>query len=134
MAARPSSLHLRHALGPALPRALQRAWLGLAVSLALAPSCSLLVEARDHQCEGDRDCARFPSARCDLAGHVCVSAHATGDGGCEGDGGCYCCTPTTSKQIQNACTDAACRPFDRRRLTRLVDGGLPPLLMKDAGP
>jgi hypothetical protein len=108
-------------------RARRRAWIGLTVSLTVAPACSLLVETRDRQCERDADCARFGAARCDLSGHVCVPTHATGDGGCEGDGACYRCAPTTNAELQNACSDATCRPFDRRRLTRLVDGGLPPL-------
>ncbi len=42
---------------------------------------------------------------------------------------CYPCTPTTEVQFLNACTSAACVPFDdRTRLTNLLpDGALPPL-------
>jgi hypothetical protein len=47
----------------------------------------------------------------------------------DANGGCYACPPTTATQLQNACTNATCVPFDdRARLTRLLaDGGLPPL-------
>jgi hypothetical protein len=43
--------------------------------------------------------------------------------------GCYPCTATTSEQVTNACTSAACVPFDdTTRLTKLLPGGgLPPL-------
>jgi len=61
-------------------------------------------------------------------------ASSVGSGGartCDADAGlkCYPCTPTNSEQIANACTLAACVPFDDgARLTKLtVDGGLPPL-------
>ncbi|AGP33514.1 hypothetical protein [Sorangium cellulosum] len=110
------------------PRAL-RARLCAALSLALAAlaSCSVLVERRDRQCATDADCARFPGARCDPGGRVCVPADGVPPAGCDGDDGCYSCAPTTNEQLLNACTDAACRPFDDARLTNLRDGGLPPL-------
>ncbi len=40
--------------------------------------------------------------------------------------------PETTPQFQNACTEAACAPFDdAKRLTKLTpDGGLPPLPAK----
>ncbi|XXX77818.1 hypothetical protein WMF30_03460 [Sorangium sp. So ce134] len=127
MQRQPSGSHPRR-LTWRSPRALG-ACLGAALSLGLAvlASCSVLVEQRDRQCETDDDCARFPGARCDPAGRVCVPADGVSPGGCDGDDGCYRCAPTTSEQLLNACTDAACRPFDNARLTNLRDGGLPPL-------
>lgn len=115
----------RRALGACLCAA-------LSLSLALA-SCSVLVEQRDRQCATDADCARFPGARCDPGGHVCVPADGVAPGGCDGGDGCYSCTPTTNEQLLNACTDAACRPFDNGRLENLRDGGLPPLPETGAG-
>jgi hypothetical protein len=56
---------------------------------------------------------------------------------CDAGTGCYACTPTTSTQIQNACTTATCVPFDDSvRLAHLLaDGALPPLppVSVDAG-
>ena len=40
---------------------------------------------------------------------------------------CYPCAPLSNEQLLNACTGAQCIPFDRSRLTNLLDGGLPPL-------
>lgn len=45
---------------------------------------------------------------------------------------CYPCAPATQPQFLNACTSAACVPFDDTRVTLLLpDGGLPPLPMQD---
>jgi len=49
---------------------------------------------------------------------------------------CYPCAPATQPQFLNACTSAACVPFDDTRVTLfLPDGGLPPLptQAKDGG-
>jgi hypothetical protein len=49
---------------------------------------------------------------------------------------CYSCAPATQPQFLNACTSAACVPFDDTRVTLLLpDGGLPPLptQAEDAG-
>ena len=48
---------------------------------------------------------------------------------------CYACTPTTTDQFLNACTTAACVPFDdTARLANLLpDGALPPLPSGGAG-
>jgi len=41
---------------------------------------------------------------------------------------CYSCVPTVTVEFLNACTSAACVPFDDTRVTHLLpDGGLPPL-------
>jgi hypothetical protein len=47
----------------------------------------------------------------------------------EAAGNCYSCSPQTSAQFLNACTSAACVPFDDiARLTKLTPSGeLPPL-------
>jgi len=62
-----------------------------------------------------------------------------GEAGTLGDGGasctdesarnCYACKPSTSEQFLNACTSAACAPFDNHaRLSNLTPSGeLPPL-------
>ncbi|WP_437835123.1 hypothetical protein [Sorangium sp. So ce1153] len=119
-------------IGP--PRALRaRLCAALALALSALASCSVLVEQRDEQCASDADCARFPGARCDPGAHVCVPADGAPTGACDGGGGCHGCTPTTNEQLLNACTDAACRPFDNRRLGNLRDGGLPPLPETGAG-
>lgn len=48
---------------------------------------------------------------------------------------CYACTPTTTDQFLNGCTDGQCIPFDKSRLSGLLapDGGLPPLPPPDGG-
>ncbi len=44
---------------------------------------------------------------------------------------CWKCEPTSWEQLENACTGAACVPFDNTKLG--LDGGLPPLPSGDAG-
>ncbi len=46
---------------------------------------------------------------------------------CEWDGSCYPCTPVTTEQRLNACTDAQTASFDNDALPLLDDGALPPL-------
>jgi hypothetical protein len=48
---------------------------------------------------------------------------------------CYPCVPKVTAQFLNACTNAACVPFDdSKRVTHLLaDGGLPPLPANDGG-
>ncbi len=48
---------------------------------------------------------------------------------------CYACTPTTTEQFLNGCTDGQCIPFDKSRLKAFLapDGGLPPLPPPDGG-
>lgn len=54
-----------------------------------------------------------------------------GDGGpgdCDGatgDGGCYACTPTNNDQLENACTDSTCLPFDDNARIPGFTGTLP---------
>jgi hypothetical protein len=55
-----------------------------------------------------------------------------GSGSCAWDpasGNCYPCAPATDPEYLNACTSAACVPFDdKTRITKLLpDGGLPPV-------
>jgi hypothetical protein len=113
--------------------------LGLWAALAIAPvgllACDLIIESRTVQCETDADCSKFSGATCDTQNKVCVggpggtggSTSSSGSPPCQVDGGCYACAPTTNDQFLNACTDAKCTAFDRSRLTKLVDGGLPPI-------
>ncbi len=56
--------------------------LAAALIAVVAPSCSVLLDKEDSQCERDSDCAGQPGMRCDVAARVCVAA-AT-DGGEEG--------------------------------------------------
>lgn len=49
---------------------------------------------------------------------------------CLGENDCWNCTPRTSEQLLNHCTDATCEPFEdsAKRLPLLErDGSLPPL-------
>jgi hypothetical protein len=108
------------------------AWLGLALS-----SCSLLVGPLT-DCVADGDCASKGGGLI-CVDRLCVKGtSAPQDAGCEAQG-CYACAPETSLQYLNACTSAAgqCIAFDARRITRLADGGLPPLpeavVTSDAG-
>jgi hypothetical protein len=58
-------------------------------------------------------------------GGAAVAEASCGD---DAAGSCYACTPVTNVQFLNACTNAACVPFDDGRLTNLLpDGALPPL-------
>ena len=108
----------------------------------------MLITHDTEQCTADRDCAAF-HAVCDTSTHVCVapsstssssgsgggsssSSSASGAGGsggsCTGDASCYACTPKTTNEFLNACTDATCKHFDNSRCTKLSpDGGLPML-------
>jgi hypothetical protein len=75
-------------------------------------------------CQSDDDClTQFGRGTCSQG--VCA-------GSCEGkrpNGSlCFACAPTTTDEYLNACTTAACEPFDSKRLTNLPsDGKLPPL-------
>lgn len=109
--------------------------LGICLGMAAAPSCSLLVERRDTQCDRDDDCKVFQNARCDLDQHICIPRADGGpdaDGG--GDGACIPLGPnaTSVEILNNPCTDSKCVPFDDHRLKHLgADGGLLPI--PDAG-
>lgn len=133
---------------PPLPTRLRRAATAAAVTLGLLVvySCSLLVETRDTQCQGDADCGSFASgATCDMTKHICVapgmgssssgttsgSSSSSGSASCDHDGGidgggCYACKPTDDRTLLNACTDG-CISFDNKRVTKVVNGKLPAL-------
>ena len=107
--------------------------------------CSFVVESQDRQCETDADCSGFADAVCDTAGGVCVarevagpSSTGTGGGGggsgststgCDGPDGCFACEPDSQVEFLNACTDAACIPYDNGQLEGLLleDGSVPPV-------
>jgi hypothetical protein len=104
--------------------------------LGVAPvACSLFLDHDDQQCSADNQCSAFTDATCDPKTHLCVtkttsssSSGSAGGASCTGDDGCYACKPKTTDEFLNACTDAKCQPFDKKRLTHLLpDGGLPPL-------
>ncbi|HEY4120843.1 MAG TPA: hypothetical protein VGM56_23430 [Byssovorax sp.] len=108
---------IRNVIGP-------RAALALAVLLGSSAACSFLVQTRSEQCEIDADCTQFNggNAHCDLAQHVCEPGPP-----CDDHGGTCVCNPTTNDDLLNACTDAPCIPFAESRLTKLVNGELPPV-------
>lgn len=95
------------------------------VVAALASGCSLVIESSDRQCEQDADCAAFDDAVCDVALGVCVPDE---NAACEGPNGCYACEPERPEELLNACTEAACLPYDNTQLEGLLleGGGLPP--------
>jgi len=49
--------------------------------------------------------------------------------GCEGPDGCFACEPDSQVEFLNACTDAACIPYDNGQLEGLLleDGSVPPV-------
>jgi hypothetical protein len=65
----------------------------------------------------------------DADGGSTIDAAAPDAGSCLGTGGCWSCAPTTRLEFVNACTSAACSPFDNRARLPLLnpDGTLPPL-------
>ncbi len=104
----------------------------LVVALAAMPwssGCSLVIESRDRQCEGDDDCASFDNATCDVSAGVCVPRGSTGSASCVGEDGCYACVPEQQEEYLNACTDAECLPYDNTQLQGLLleDGSVPPV-------
>lgn len=91
----------------------------LAVLLPLAlGGCSLLVDHGSAQCQTDADCAR-------LGGHptcqnnVCVSSGL-------GPEGCVIATPQSQTDYLNACTTAACVPFNNCERLGLCGPDVPP--------
>jgi hypothetical protein len=91
--------------------------------------CALGNVAHD-DCTSDDQCARAFGT-----GSKCSDGYCTTptNPGCEKAGpngkNCFSCAPSSTPEFENACTGAACAPFDNAtRLTRLnADGSLPPL-------
>lgn len=118
-----------------------RRWIGATWALLLsavlatgvgAASCSLGNIARV-DCTGDAQCASAFGAGSRCEAGYCTPASSAGCDQTNAAGkACYGCAPETTPQFQNACTEAACAPFDdAKRLTKLTpDGGLPPLPAK----
>ncbi len=103
-------------------------------------SCSLLVDNGADQCASDFDCARFSGTVCDLRVRLCKSdpsLQASGlDANAQDDaGGTASADACSAATFENACTNAACKPFNNKvRLAHLPpDGGLTPLRPRDAG-
>jgi hypothetical protein len=94
----------------------------LALSL-VASGCTFLLDHSAQQCATDADCAQFGTHP------YCIKGVCTPSG--LGPVGCFDGTPTTSAQFANACTTAACVPFDNcKRVGECNgDGGVPPLSM-----
>lgn len=107
------------------------ALLALPSVLAFA-SCSLRGIHRD-DCENDAQCVKLFGSGSTCAEGYCTDPVTIIDPSCEQktpDGRvCNACPPKTQVEYLNACTSAACEPFDNKtRLTKLTaDGGLPKL-------
>ena len=70
----------------------------------------------------------------EVAGPSSTGAGGGGAGGststgCEGPDGCFACEPDSQVEFLNACTDAACIPYDNGQLEGLLleDGSVPPV-------
>jgi hypothetical protein len=90
------------------------------LALAVVYGCSAVLGLGDYSIGGPD------------SGNPDAANDAQGDGGGEAScdaGGCYACTPTTTDQFLNSCSDGTCIPFDQGRITALLlpDGGLPQL-------
>lgn len=75
------------------------------------------------RCEAASDCNAL------FGGGACVKNVCSADCEAERADGipCYGCKPQKPSDVLNTCTDAECVPFDNTRVTKLVDGKLPPL-------
>jgi hypothetical protein len=89
------------------------------LALLLVGGCSLLVNHDAVQCKSDNDCARYGSHPYCRDG-VCVASGL-------GPEGCFYGTPRSQADYLNACSTAACVPFDNcERLDSCApDGGMP---------
>lgn len=83
-----------------------------------------------NECQSDAECTTAFGAGSRCSEGYCTEAQnqacqKTGEDG----RACFSCVPTSTPEYQNACTDAACAPFDNKaRLTKLnEDGSLPAL-------
>jgi phage tail protein X len=93
--------------------------LGLALFGLAAPGCSLLVDHTSAQCETDDDCLRFGGRPFCQRG-VCVPSGL-------GPEGCVIGTPKSQGDYLNACSTAACVPFDNcARLGLCTPDAAPP--------
>ncbi len=79
-----------------------------------AQGCSQILGFNDYKVTTDG--SNFPETGGEAGGD---------DGGCVGPNGCYACTPTTNDQLQNACTQAQCVPFDEATRIKGYTGKLP---------
>ncbi|MBX3234304.1 MAG: hypothetical protein KIT84_21560 [Labilithrix sp.] len=127
----------------------RRLRLGLAFLFFGTAACTLILDRSSEQCSNSGDCATFgPRAMC--VSNVCVAPPETdsgidrdvpdtsepevpdaGDEDADADAGetfghpgCFRGTPTTNEELLNACTRAACVPFDNCARLGLCDGGL----------
>ncbi len=94
--------------------------------------CSLKDVHRD-DCQSDGQCVKLFGAGSKCAEGYCTEPTTVVDPSCQQTGpdgrACNACPPKTQVDFLNACTSAACEPFDdKARLTKLTeDGGLPKL-------
>jgi hypothetical protein len=98
----------------------------IAVSIALLAGCSGLLGFSDYSVAENAP---------DSSAEASLETSTPPDGGDEASCNvdltlqCYACTPATTDQFLNGCTDGTCIKFDKTRLTGLLgpDGGLPHL-------
>lgn len=113
------------------PRGLRALGIAAASTLALALAACSLGNVHHDDCTSNEQCAAAFGA-----GSTCDTGFCTdpqGPSGCQKTGSdgraCFSCTPKTTTDFHNACSDATCTPFDdAKRVTKLLpDGGFPPL-------
>jgi hypothetical protein len=103
--------------------------LSLVVAGSLLGGC-LLGNVTHDDCTSDDQCALAFGTGSQCKEGFCTTPT---NPGCEKRGpdgqNCFSCTPSSTPQFENACTNATCAPFDNKtRLTKLnPDGSLPPL-------
>jgi hypothetical protein len=123
----------RHKDKSAVARRLGRASLiaaAGAIAIAITAVACSLANIKPVDCVSNAQCASHFGA-----GSECVDGYCTAspNAGCEKttEAGftCFSCPPKAGLEFENACTNAACEPFDdQKRLTKLTpDGGLPAL-------
>jgi len=73
------------------------------------------------KCQADSDCPKGGACR----GGFCSVGSCDGT---QNGAPCFACAPEKREEFLNACTNAACAPFDPARVTKLPQGGqLPPI-------
>jgi len=112
-------------------------WIAAATAAAATGGCSPVIGLEGYSTHTETVDRGEGTAAGDGGADGFAEAAADGTAGCDVDltTQCYACAPTEMPQFLNACTNAACVPFDDvKRLTHLLPkGGLPPLPPLDAG-
>lgn len=100
--------------GPA--RSIRRAgtWLALALGLSATYSCSLLIENKTQQCQGDGDCKAIGGTTCDLTTHLCRGGATSTSAGSSGSTSSSTSSTSASSSSTSSSGMATCD----------VDGGI----------